>query len=69
MAGTNDLSKRDVTPEDIINGLNDSITIMKQFSNVGQIFYAGYFKDLITTILIRKSVSLMNYFQNISWIS
>ena len=38
MAGTNDLSKRDVTPEVLIKELDDSITIIKRFSNVGQMF-------------------------------
>ena len=38
MAGTNDLSKRDVTPEVLIKELDDSITVIKRFSNVGQIF-------------------------------
>ena len=38
MAGTNDLSKRDVTPEVLIKELNDSITVIKRLSNVGQIF-------------------------------
>ena len=37
MAGTNDLSKRDVTPEVLIKELDDSITVIKRFSNVGQI--------------------------------
>ena len=34
MAGTNDLSKRDVTPEVLIKELDDSITVIKRFSNV-----------------------------------
>ena len=38
VASTNDLSKRDVTPEDVIKELDDSITVIKRFSNVGQIF-------------------------------
>ena len=38
MAGTNDLSKRDVTPEVLIKETDDSITVIKRFSNVGQIF-------------------------------
>ena len=38
MAGTNDLSKRDVTPEVLIKELDDSITVIKRFSNVEQIF-------------------------------
>ena len=38
MAGTNDLSERDVTPEVLIKELDDSITVIKRFSNVGQIF-------------------------------
>ena len=38
LAGTNDLSKRDVSPEDLMKELNDSITELKRFSNVGQIF-------------------------------
>ena len=38
MAGTNDLSKRDVTPEVLIKELNDSITVIKRLSNVEQIF-------------------------------
>ena len=38
MAGTNDLSKRDVTPEVLIKELDDSITVIKRFSNFGQIF-------------------------------
>ena len=38
MAGTNDLSKRDVTPEVLIKEFDDSITVIKRFSNVGQIF-------------------------------
>ena len=38
MAGTNELSKRDVTPEVLIKELDDSITVIKPFSNVGQIF-------------------------------
>ena len=38
MAGTNDLPKRDVTLEVLIKELDDSITVIKRFSNVGQIF-------------------------------
>ena len=38
LAGTNDLSKRDVSPEDLMKELDDSITELKQFSNVGKIF-------------------------------
>ena len=38
MAGTNDLSKRDVTPEVLIKELDDSVTVIKQFSNFRQIF-------------------------------
>ena len=38
MAGTNDLSKRDVSPEDLMKELDDSITELKRCSNVGQIF-------------------------------
>ena len=38
MASTNDLSKRDVTPEVLIKEPDDSITVIKRFSNVGQIF-------------------------------
>ena len=35
VAGMNDLSKRDVTPEVLIKELYDSITVIKRFSNVG----------------------------------
>ena len=38
LAGTKDLSKHDITPEDLIKQLDDSITVIKRFSNVGQIF-------------------------------
>ena len=38
MAGTNDLSKRDVTPEVQIKELDYSVTVIKRFSSVGQIF-------------------------------
>ena len=38
MTGTNDLSKRDVTPEDLIKQFDNSITAIKRFSNVGHIF-------------------------------
>ena len=38
LAGTNDLSKRHVSPEGLIKELDDSITKLKRFSNVGQIF-------------------------------
>ena len=38
MAGTNDLSKRGATPEVLIKELDNSITVIKRFSNVGQIF-------------------------------
>ena len=38
MAGTDYLSKRDVTPEDLIKELHDLIIVIKRFSNVGQIF-------------------------------
>ena len=38
MAGTNDVSKPDVTPEVLIKELDDSITVIKRFSNVEQIF-------------------------------
>ena len=38
LAATNDLSKRDVSSEDLMKELDDSITELKRFSNVGQIF-------------------------------
>ena len=37
LAGKDDLSKRDVTPEDLIKELDDAITVIKRLSNVGQI--------------------------------
>ena len=60
LAGTNDLSKRNVSPEDLMKELDDSITKLKRFSNVGHIFYVRYHQDLTTTTSIRKSVSSTN---------
>ena len=37
LAGTNDLSKHDVSPEDLMKERDDSITELKRFSNVGEI--------------------------------
>ena len=38
LAGTNDLSDRGITPEKLIDKLDASLTELKQFSNVNQIF-------------------------------
>ena len=38
LAGTNDLSDRRITPEKLIDKLDASLTELKQFSNVNQIF-------------------------------
>ena len=38
LAGTNDLSNRSVSPEFLISSLENSITELKEFSNVQQIF-------------------------------
>ena len=38
MAGTNDLSNRKVSPEDLIKSTDEYITQIKGFSNVGKIF-------------------------------
>ena len=38
MAGTNDLSNRRVSPEDLIESTDEYITQTKGFSNVGKIF-------------------------------
>ena len=38
LAGTNDLSHRSVSPEDLIDKLDEYISEMKGFSNLGHIF-------------------------------
>ena len=38
LAGTNDLSSRSVSPEFLISSLENSITELKEFSNLQQIF-------------------------------
>ena len=38
LAGTNDLSKREVKPEDLIENLDKSLTELKRFQNVNEIF-------------------------------
>ena len=60
LAGTNDLSKRDVSPEDLIKELDDSITNLNDFRTLVRYFYVRYHQDLTTTTSIRKSVSSTN---------
>ena len=38
LVGTNDLSTRGVSPVDIINKFDDSVTELKRFSNLNQVF-------------------------------
>ena len=65
LAGMNDLSKREVKPEDLIENLDKSLTELKHFQNVNEIFLCKIPHDVITCQLIRKSSFITSYCLNV----
>ena len=59
MAGTNDLTRRDVSPESLIEELDSSITELKQFSNLDNVFIYKIPARLDRSLINRK-VALYN---------
>ena len=59
MAGTNDLTRRDVSPESLIEELDSSITELKQFSNLDNVFICKIPARLDHSLINRK-VALYN---------
>ena len=59
MAGTNDLIRRDVSPESLIEGLDSSITELKEFPNLDNVFICKIPARLDRSLVNRK-VALCN---------
>ena len=59
LAGTNDLTTRDVSPESLIEELDSSITELKQFSNLDNVFICKIPARLDRSLINRK-VALYN---------
>ena len=59
LAGTNDLTRRDVSPESLIEELDSSITELKQFSNLDNVFICKIPARLDRSLINRK-VALYN---------
>ena len=59
MAGTNDLTRRDVSPESLIEELDSSITELTQFSNLDKVFICKIPARLDCSLINRK-VALYN---------
>ena len=65
LAGTNDLTGRDVSPESLIEELDSSITELKQFSNLDNVFICKIPARLDRSLINRK-VALYNELQRFS---
>ena len=61
LAGTNDLAIRGVSPDDLIDKLDKSLTDLKRFDMFSTFSSVRFQPDLIRTTLTPKSVVLMNY--------
>ena len=59
LAGTNDLTRRDVSPESLIEELDSSITELKQFSNLDNVFICKL-PAILDRSLINRKVALYN---------
>ena len=59
LAGTNDLTRCDVSPESLIEELDSSITELKQFSNLDNVFVCKIPARLDRSLINRK-VALYN---------
>ena len=59
LAGTNDLTRRDVSPESLIEELDSSITELKQFSNLDNVLICKIPAKLDRSLINRK-VALYN---------
>ena len=66
LAGTNDLSNRNVSPDDLIGKPDSSLTELIQFDNVRQSFSARFLHDQTTITSIVKLAISARYSLNVS---